>query len=621
MCLFIQLSSKKLGSENFKPKMVFHSKTRLANRHIIDTQFYMPKIKVVKKTRLIIDTIIIGLVGAAAAQIFVYLLKLVGDYSLKLIAGYTPPDVIEILKQTNAVQAHHPLLIILVLVIGGLISGILVYSFAPEAEGHGTDTAVRAFHRTGGYIRPIVTPIKIISSAITIGTGGSAGREGPTALFSSGVGSIYANIKKATTDERRLYVLVGMASGLSAIFRAPIGTSIFAISVLYSGVEFESWALVYTLLGSLVAYIATGFTLGWHPIFFVPGNLFVSEPKTYVHLILLGIVCGIIGLILPNIFYYTRDIFHKIKIPPHIKPALGALLVGIIAIKLPQVLGGGYGWIQDAIDGKLAFDLMALLVFGKILAFSFTVSSGGSGGVFAPSLFIGVMTGGMVAGLFHDSVAVFTIIGMAAVFGAAARAPIATVIMVMEMTGGYKILAPTSLVVLLSYLIQVELSRLLKVKYNTLYEAQVPDKSYSPVHQIETLRNIIACHTRTISMPIDKIKDREILDLLESGIPIELGNGKMLFFGTLIKPIKAKKYGNELVYKDAKIIYIFRDGKWLHPVEVNELKVGDEILILGTERSFTEIEPALKSVSDVFSKLKQQYQRKFKHAGKRFNTA
>ena len=543
-------------------------------------------------------------------------MKIVGKYSLQLIAGYRLPDVISILNQTEQIHPTHPLLLIFVIVVGGLISGFLVYTFAPEAEGHGTDTAVRAFHRTGGFIRPIVTPLKILASAITIGTGGSAGREGPTALFSSGVGSIYANLKHATLEERRLFVLIGMASGLSAIFRAPIGTSIFAVSVLYSGMEFESSALIYTLLGSVVAYIATGFTMGWHPIFTVAPNLEVKTFKEYLHLTILGVISGIIGVILPNVFYYARDLFHSIKIPPHLKPALGALGVGIMALWLPQVLGGGYGWIQDSIDGKMALSLMALLIFGKMLAFTLTVSSGGSGGVFAPSLFIGAMTGGTIAKLFHHNAAIFSIIGMASVFGAAARAPLATLIMVLEMTGGYTLLAPTALTVVLAYVLQSEICRKLNLRYKSLYEAQVPNKSYSPVHQVENLKNIIACYAKSILISIKELKDENILRLLESGVPIKLKNGNMLFFGTLIKKLEAEKTKDELSYKGAKVIYVFRNGEWLHPLEINSLEVGDEVLIYGPPSSIRLIKGYLKYVSETFSKLREQHLKQLEHAGK-----
>ncbi len=569
-----------------------------------------------RKSALLIDTIIIGLVGAASAQIFVFLLKLVGHYSLTMIAGYTPPDVLNILMGSKTNTSYHAWLIVPVIVAGGLISGFLVYTFAPEAEGHGTDTAVRSFHRTGGYIRPIVTPLKIVASAITIGTGGSAGREGPTALFSSGVGSIYAHFRKASIEERRLFVLIGMASGLSAIFRAPIGTSIFAIEVLYSDMEFESSALVYTLLGSIIAYVATGFIMGWGSIFSVPVGLEARHASTYVYLAVLGIFSGLIGILLPNVFYYVRDGFHMIKIPPHFKPALGALVVGLIALVFPQVLGGGYGWIQEAINGKMALSLLAILVIAKMFAFTFTVSSGGSGGVFAPTLFIGAMLGSFFAHLFHQSSAIFAVIGMAAVFGSAARAPLATIIMVTEMTGGYHLLAPAAFTVLLAYIVQAEGSSKLKVRYRSLYEAQVPDKSYSPVHQIEALRNILMCNLPYLAVSPEAINDREILDLLESGVPIKLPDGRMLIFGTLTRDVAPSRDDGELTYKGARIMYIFRDGKWLHPNEVSELFAGDELLICGDQQTIERIRDELESISGVFSRLRMQHIRLEKHAGK-----
>ncbi len=565
---------------------------------------------------MLLDTVIIGLVGAASAQIFAFLLKFVGHYSLTLIAGYTPPDVVNILKGSAPNHQYHSLLIIPVIVVGGLISGFLVYTFAPEAEGHGTDTAVRAFHRTGGYIRAIVTPLKIVASAITIGTGGAAGREGPTALFSSGVGSIYANLRKTSIEQRRLFVLIGMASGLSAIFRAPIGTSIFAIEVLYSDMEFESSALAYTLLGSIIAYIATGFIMGWGAIFKVPYNLQATSATTFLYLTILAVFSGFIGVILPNVFYYTRDLFHKIKIPPHLKPALGALVVGIIALELPQVLGGGYGWIQDAIDGKMAFNLLLMLLIAKMFAFTFTVSSGGSGGVFAPTLFLGAMLGAASAHLFHQSSAVFAVIGMASVFGSSARAPLATIIMVTEMTGGYNLLAPAAFTVLLAYLIQISITGRLGLKYKSLYEAQVPTKDYSPVHQIKFLRNILLSSMKELSIDVNKIKDEKILNLLESGIPIELSDERMLFFGTLTKDDKISKRNNDVFYKDAKVLYVFRNGVWMHPNEIDRLFENDEVLLCATHNGIKVIENNFRSISSIFSKLKNQHIRLEKHVKK-----
>ncbi len=310
-----------------------------------------------RQTYLFIDTIVLGIVGALGARLFSFLLDTAQHLFLELLAGYKAPGLPNeggTLQQV--IGAHGLWLIPLAIVIGGIISGVLVYTWAPEAEGHGTDTAVNAFHNTDGKIRPRVTPIKILASAITIGSGGSAGREGPTALFSAGFGSIYASLTNRTDSERRLLVLIGMAAGLSAIFRSPIGTAIFAIEVLYRDMEFEGNALIYTMLGSIIAYTINGIFVGWQPLFQITGNIGISNASDYLLYAVLGLASGVVGALVPNIFYSVRDFFHKIPIPPHFKPAIGGLIVGLIAYAYPQVLGGGYGWMQMAINGQLAIN-------------------------------------------------------------------------------------------------------------------------------------------------------------------------------------------------------------------------------------------------------------------------
>ncbi|HXH27501.1 MAG TPA: chloride channel protein, partial [Candidatus Polarisedimenticolia bacterium] len=416
-----------------------------------------------RERRLILDSLMLGVVGALGAQLFTHLLHLCEAIFLRGIAHYRPPGLPDeggVLKEL--IGPHGLWLIPLATTLGGLISGLLVYTWAPEAEGHGTDTAVRAFHRTGGFIRARVTPLKMVASAITIGSGGAAGREGPTALISAGIGSIYATLTRRRDEERRLLVLIGMAAGLSAIFRSPIGTALFAIEVLYGNMELEAGALVYTMLASVVAFVLNGLFVGWAPLFRIPAGLGMPEAAAYGWYVALGIASGLLGVLLPLVFYGMRDAFHRLPMPPHLKPALGGLGVGLLALALPQVLGGGYGWIQEAIDGRLAWRLLLVLVFAKMVAFALTVSSGGSGGVFAPSLYVGGMLGGLLAALFHQPPAAFVVVGMASTFGAAARVPIATLLMVTEMTGGYQLLVPAGLAVTLSYSLQGALSKRLR---------------------------------------------------------------------------------------------------------------------------------------------------------------
>lgn len=453
-----------------------------------------------RQRRLVLDALLLGIVGAVAAQIFTLLLELSNKIFLEGIAGYSPPGlpgeggVLE-----EVIGGHGLWLIPLVTTLGGLISGVLVFSLAPEAEGHGTDSAVKAIHRSGGFIRARVAPLKTVASAITIGSGGAAGREGPTALIAAGIGSVYGTVRHRSEEERRLLVLIGIAAGLSAIFRTPIGAAILAIEVLYSEMEFETDALLYALLASVVAYTINGAIVGWEPLFEVPPDLGVSGLVDYLEYAVLGIIGGLVAVLLPVVFYRTRDLFHQIPLPPHVKPAIGGLGLGLMAMVLPEVLGGGYGWIQLAMNGDIALDLMLVLMFAKIIAMSLTVSSGGSGGVFAPSLYVGAMLGGIAAELFSQNSAAFVLVGMAAVFSGAGRVPIATLFMVTEMTGGYHLLAPAALVVTLSYLIQSTLAN--RLRYRSLYEAQIPTRKTRDVDLLEGVRVVDAMSTTFDSVP------------------------------------------------------------------------------------------------------------------------
>jgi len=435
----------------------------------------------------LIDVVVLAVAGVAAAQAFTWLLHHCQSLFLVTVAGNQPrlglPTKEGLLHEIIGSRGVWG--IPLATTLGGLLSGVIVYGLAPEAEGHGTDAVVGAFHRMGGYIRARVPFVKMVASAITIGSGGSAGQEGPIALISAGVGSIYAGLFHRSERHRRLLVLIGMAAGFSAIFRSPIGSAFFAVEVLYSDMEFEAGALLYVLLAAVIAYALNGAIVGWAPLFRVPDNLSVTHMSDFIAYAVLGLTSGILGGLLPNIFYRARDAFRALPIPPHFKPAIGGLAVGLLGLKLPQILGGGYGWIQEAIDGHIVFSLLGLLVFAKMIALSLTVSSGGSGGVFAPGLFMGAMWGGFLAHVFHMPTAAMAVVGMAAVFGGAARVPIATMFMVTEMTNGYDLLVPTALAVIFSFLVQDLVVR--TMKYKSLYEQQVSGRINSPAHMAGTL--------------------------------------------------------------------------------------------------------------------------------------
>jgi CIC family chloride channel protein len=547
--------------------------------------------------RRVMDALVLGMVGGLAAQLFEWMVRWCAHFFLFDIAGYLPPLINESGGLQAQVLGRHGLwLIPVVTTLGGLISGALVFTFAPEAEGHGTDTVVNAFHRAKGMIRARVAPLKMVASAITIGSGGSAGREGPTALITAGFGSIYASVLHRTDQERRFLIIVGMAAGLSAVFRSPLGTAIFAIEVLYSAMEFESRLLIYTMLASVVAYAVDGIFVGMHPLFSVPASLMEPNYHRYPWYALLGIAGGVVGTVLPMVFYKVRDGFRAIPCPQIFKPAIGGLLVGLIALKWPQVLGGGYGWMQMAILGKLTLGVLGALLGLKILALAFTVGSGGSGGVFAPSLFVGAMLGGLVAAVFHQPAAPFVIVGMAALFAAAARVPVATLLMVCEMTGGYQLLVPAGLAVALAFLTQSWLSQ--GLKYRSLYEAQVPTPAQSPAHYVEELNaafELIRAHQ--FKQP-SLVRELDMVALMQSGIAVKLAVTEQMFMGEVRKrsPLTGQTIGQvcgEYENEALKVLAIFREQEVLLPHDSSRLLEGDRVLMVASPKTKGELEKRL----------------------------
>jgi CIC family chloride channel protein len=539
-----------------------------------------------EEQRLVLDSVVLGVVGAGAAGLFGWLLRVSQHVLLEGLGGYAPPRAPGEPASWTWGAARGHLWIPVVTTLGGLLSGLIVYSFAPEAEGHGTDTAVKAFHAAGGKIRARVAPLKMIASAITIGSGGAAGREGPTALIASGFGSLYGRIFRRSAGERRLLLLIGMAAGLSAVFRSPIGTAIFAIEVLYGEMDFEGGALAYTMLSAVVAYSLNGIFAGWAPLFRVPASLPSPGLVGNLWYVVLGLLTGILGALIPTVFYGVRDLFDRLRIPRRLKPALGGLGVGLIALALPQVLGGGYGWIQRAIDGQLALSILAALVLAKLAAFSLTVSSGGSGGVFAPTLFVGAMAGGFLASALGRPPGPFVIVGMAATFGGAARVPAATLLMVTEMTGGYRLLVPAALAVIVAYLVQASLTR--GRRYPSLYEAQVADRSASPAHNEHYLAVALRLLDERKLRVSESLGRLDLPSVLSSGVPVDLSDGTQVLMGALSpkSELVGKPVGEAFPrdrHAEAELIAIYRRGEALLPESGLVLKPRDRLLFIATE--------------------------------------
>ena len=557
--------------------------------------------------RLLLYSGLIGIAGGLGAQVFVWLLNLAERLLLVGIAGYQPPEP-GVLNPQSFVGPWGLWLIPLVTTFGGLLSGILVYTFAPEAEGHGTDAAVEAFHFKGGKIRPIVPLIKALASAITIGSGGAAGREGPTAQISVGVGSIFADFMHLPEEDRRTLVLAGMAAGLAAIFRSPLGMAIFAVEILYSGMAFETEALIYTVVASVIAYAVNGLFVGWSPIFLFPSTVHFTEPVALVGYAILGIVAGIVGAIEPPIFYGVRDLFRNLKVPNHIKPAIGGLLMGLLAVAVPETISTGYGWVQKAMTGDYIGWSLIFLALAKILAMSLTISSGGSGGVFGPNVYIGGMVGAWVAFVMDQfipgaafSPAAFAVVGMAAVFAGTARVPIATLIMVAEMTGGYGLIVPSMLATTIAFVVQRTVSA--RFQYPRLYEAQVELRSDSPTHLEGMLRAAFGVLERGPLVDLRNVTFPHLASLLRHGTPIPIhgGQGRLL----TVNIGKRSQLANRLIadifeqFPDILAVAIIRDQQVQLPRGSTRLASGDQLLIAAGEGTNVKAFSALASGADL----------------------
>jgi CIC family chloride channel protein len=224
---------------------------------------------------------------------------------------------------------------------------------APEAEGHGTDAAIEAFSWKAGQIRARIPPVKLIASAITIGSGGSAGREGPTAQISAGFGSLLSDVLKLEPNERRILVAVGIGAGIGAIFRAPLGGALLAAEILYLR-DLKVEALLPGLITSIIGYSVFGIWAGCHPIFGTQPALGFTNPLELVYYALLGLICGAIGILYAKVFYGTTGIFQRrVPLPRWAKPAIGGLLVGLLGLAIPGVISTGYGWLQLGMSDQL----------------------------------------------------------------------------------------------------------------------------------------------------------------------------------------------------------------------------------------------------------------------------
>jgi CIC family chloride channel protein len=344
--------------------------------------------------------------------------------------------------------------VILVPGIGGLIVGLLIYFFAREAKGHGVPEVMLAVATLGGRIRARVAIVKALASSICIGSGGSVGREGPIVQIGSSLGSSLGQLFRLSEEKIKILVACGAGGGIAATFNAPLAGIFFALEVILRqyGIRFFSSVV----LSSVTATVVSRHFLGDHPAFMVPIYQLLSAWEIPLYF-LFGFLAAFTALFYIKFVYKCEDLFNDLNIREYIKPLIGGLLLGLLGLFFPQIFGVGYETIEVALFGKIALVLVSVLIFVKILATSLTLGSGGSGGVFAPSLFIGAMLGeayGKLTYFLAPNIAIppgaCALVGMGAVFAGAAHAPISAILIIFEMSGNYKIILPLMITCIIS---------------------------------------------------------------------------------------------------------------------------------------------------------------------------
>jgi CIC family chloride channel protein len=471
--------------------------------------------------------ILAGLVGAAsgvAAIVFHALCQAVVHLALERGAGYDQggpahetwlPFIGDSLT-AEALQLI-PWMLILIPPLGGLISGLLCHFIAPEAAGAGTDPALRAYHQRRGLIPLRVPLVKMFASAITLGTGGSGGREGPIALIGAGFGSFIATKLQLSDAERRVLMAAGLGAGIGAIFHAPLAGAIFAIEVLYRDPDFEAEALIPAFIATAVAYSVFSLAYGFgafQPLFHVDtATLALTKPLILLPwLAILAIAMAGMSYLFIRALHGSQTLFERLSAPAWIKPAIGGLVTGLLGLSAYyaasgldersqhdalSVLSFGYGFLQRVLAGELpaaAWPALAILLIvglGKVVTTAASIGSGGSGGVFGPSMIIGGSMGAAVGVVLHAiapgfvaeaDVVVFAILGMASFFAAAANTPVSTLIMVSELTNSYALLLPSMWVCAIAYLFS---------RNWTLYREQVANRLESPAHRGDFIVDIL----------------------------------------------------------------------------------------------------------------------------------
>ncbi len=416
--------------------------------NLLKTQ--LDRLRNAEHTFMIIVGIIIGVVGGYGAIIFRYLIGLFkriffGDFQLSLEYLEGLPWYVKLLVPA----------------IGGLLGGPIIYFFAREAKGAGVPEVMEAMALKGGVIRPRVVIAKTLASAIFIGSGGSVGREGPIAQIGAATGSVFGQLLKVRSSQLRTIVACGAAAGIAGTFNAPIAGAIFSLEILLGNFAILHFSPI--VIASVTSTVISRHYLGNYPAFIIPAFELTSVYE-FIPYTILGVLSAIVALFFTKVIFMSTDAFERLPIPEWLTPAIGGLIVGATGIFFPQIFGVGYETMDLALAGKLTWSFLLVLVFLKLFATSITIGSGGSGGIFAPSLFLGAALGGVVGTLGHawfpeviGSPGAYTLVGMGAVAAATMHAPITSILILFELTNDYRIILPLMVSIILSVVIKMNL--------------------------------------------------------------------------------------------------------------------------------------------------------------------
>ncbi|GAX59246.1 chloride channel protein [Candidatus Scalindua japonica] len=483
------------------------------------------KLKIFDDTFILMLAALVGLAGAYFAIIFryliVYMTSLIG-----ILCGYISIGInyvalfvgkisfLDISGEINEFKGLQFVYISIIPVVGLIIVAFITNIFAKEAKGHGVPEVMSAVARKGGLIRPRIVFIKMFVSAICIGSGGSVGREGPIVQIGSAIGSFFGRFFKMPSFAVTVLVGCGAAAGISATFNAPIAGTLFASEVILKDIRINSVTPI--LISSLVADSISRAYYGNIPAFIVSQYELASYGELSLYC-LLGVLAGLVAVLFIKVLYKTEDIFDAVKIHWLLKATIGGLLLGLVSMFCPEINGVGYGVIENVLNnpGQFSIFMLSLLCILKIVMTSVTIGAGGSGGVFAPSLFMGAALGGLFGVCVQDvpyfaiaSPGAYALVGMSAVVAGTTHAPIQAILILVEMTGDYEIILPIMVSCIISHIVakKIESGSIYTMKLIRRGESMEMGKDKAILKHLRVadvvVRNCITVESHT---PFDKI--------------------------------------------------------------------------------------------------------------------